>query len=45
MNRELSNPIPPTEPDDRVNGTAARAVHIAGVNPENSAPLGSDAEG
>ena len=37
--------FPATEPDDRVNGMAVRAVHIAGVNPENSAPLGDDAEG
>ena len=37
--------FPATEPDDRVNEMAGRAVHIAEVNPEKSEPLGSDAEG
>ena len=37
--------FPATEPDDRVNGMAARAVHVAEVNPEKSAPLGGDAGG
>jgi hypothetical protein len=37
--------FPATEPDDRVNGMAARAVHVAKVNPEKSEPLGSDAGG
>ena len=37
--------FPATEPDDRVNGMAARAVHVDEVNPKKSAPLDSDAEG
>ena len=37
--------FPATEPDDRVNGMAVRAVHVAEVNPEESEPLDSDAEG
>jgi hypothetical protein len=37
--------FPATEPDDRVNGMAARAVHVDEVNPEKSAPLGGDAGG
>ena len=37
--------FPATEPDDRVNEMAGRAVHIAEVNPEKSEPLGSDAWG
>ncbi len=43
---QASHPdFPATEPDDRVNGMAARVVHIAEVNPEKSEPLGSDAGG
>jgi hypothetical protein len=34
--------FPATEPDDRVNGMAVRAVHIAEVNPEKSEPLGCE---
>ena len=30
--------FPATEPDDRVNGMAVRAVHVAEVNPEKSEP-------
>ena len=37
--------FPATEPDDRVNRMATRAVHIAEVNPEKSAPHGGEAEG
>ena len=37
--------FPATEPDDRVNGMATRAVHVAEGNPEKSEPLGGDAEG
>ena len=37
--------FPATEPDDRVNGMAARAVHVDEVNPEKSAPLGGDVGG
>ena len=37
--------FPATEPDDRVNGMAARTVHVDEVNPEKSAPLGGDAGG
>ena len=37
--------FPATEPDDRVNGMVARAVHVAKVNLEKSKPLGGDAEG
>ena len=37
--------FPATEPDDRVNGMAVRAVHVAEVHPEESEPLDSDAEG
>ena len=36
--------FPATEPDDCVNGMVTRVVHIAEVNPEKSALLGSDAE-
>ena len=32
--------FPATEPDDRVNGMAVRAVYIAEVNPEKSEPSG-----
>ena len=43
---QMSHPdFPATEPDDRVNEMAGRAVHIAEVNPEKSEPLGSDAWG
>ncbi len=43
---QVSHPdFPETEPDDRVNEMAVRAVHIAEVNPEKSEPPGSDAEG
>ena len=37
--------FPATEPDDGVNGMAVRAVHVAEVNPEESEPIDSDAEG
>ena len=30
--------FPATEPDDRVNGMVARAVHVAEVNPEKMNP-------
>ena len=37
--------FPVTEPDDRVNGMVARAVHVAEVNPEKKEPIGSGAAG
>ena len=42
----MSHPdFPTTEPDDRVNGMVARAVHVAKVNLEKSKPLGGETEG